>query len=159
VAPPRQGVVPSARADSAGRGDGAATVVADIEPRVFVLANQLRDYAGVPELELRLDLIDLARSHALDMANRGYFSHYSPEGDGPGDRADHRGVPYECLGENLARVRNSSDPATLSLTGWLRSPSHRRILLDEREVGYLYTGIGVAQAPDGTLYVAQVFVR
>jgi uncharacterized protein YkwD len=159
VAPTREGLVPSISPDRAFRGEGGAVTVSALEPRVFVLANRVRAAVGKPELTIRADLIDLARMHALDMANRGYFAHRSPEGEGPGDRADRRRVAYTCLGENLARVRHSRDPAALSVTGWLKSATHRRILLDERGVGYRFTGVGAARSADGTLYIAQVFVR
>jgi uncharacterized protein YkwD len=93
------------------------------------------------------------------MANRGYFSHYTPEGLGPGDRARRGGVRYGAFAENLARVRNGRAPADLAIRAWLKSPGHRRNLLDEGRVGYRYTGVGVAVAPDGTVLLSQVFLR
>jgi uncharacterized protein YkwD len=108
---------------------------------------------------MRMDLMDVARAHAVDMARRGFFSHYAPEGTGPGDRARHFGIRYTALAENLARVRNSGDPAALAVAGWIESPGHRRNLLDEGAVGYRFTGIGVAQGEDGAIYLAQVFLK
>ncbi|MHC4472142.1 MAG: CAP domain-containing protein [Planctomycetota bacterium] len=137
------------------------TAVADatLESRVYVLANRIRETAGLEALDLRLDLMEAARRHALDMASRGYFAHVSPEGDGPGERADRQGTRFVAFAENLARVRNSNHPATLALREWLKSPGHRRNLLDESERGYRYTGVGAARASDGTVLIAQVFLR
>jgi uncharacterized protein YkwD len=129
----------------------------DLEARVLTLANRIREIRGAPVLTPRYDLREVARGHARDMADRAYFSHTSPEGNGPGERARH--LRFVALGENLARVRNAEDPAFLAVRGWLGSPSHRRVLLDERGVNYEYTGIGAAVAPDGTVYVAQVFLK
>jgi uncharacterized protein YkwD len=136
-----------------------AYVDARLEAEVFVLANRVRSEHGRSRLTMRGDLIDIARRHALDMANRGYFSHYSPEGMGPGDRARSGGVRFGAFAENLARVRRSTEPCELAIEGWLDSPGHRRNLLDENAVGYRYTGVGVAIAPDGAVVLAQVFLR
>lgn len=134
-------------------------VVPWIESRAFIQANIVRERCGLERLEIRLDLMDVARVHAVDMARRGYFAHYSPEGMGPGERARSHGIPFFAYAENLARVRYSEDPAGLAVIGWIESPGHRRNLLDEGRVGYRYTGIGVAQGEDGAVYLAQVFLR
>lgn len=128
-----------------------------LEARVFALGNRTRARLGVSPLELRLDLIEVARAHSLDMANRDYFSHRSPEGAGPGDRAAH--LDFTALGENLARIRYAEQPAPLAIEGWLKSPAHRRVLLDERRVAYRYTGVGAARGSDGTVYVTQLFLK
>jgi len=151
--------VPHGPAVAAFEYPGGATIAESLEPRVFELANRVRELCGLDPLEPRVDLIDLARVHALDMANRGYFSHHSPDGEGPGERARRHEVSFYSLGENLARIRNSDRPAPLAIRGWLESAAHRRILLDERGTGYRRTGVGAARAADGTIYIAQVFTR
>jgi len=139
--------------------DDRACLVPSLESRAYVRANRARAERGLPRLDMRLDLIELARMHALDMAERDYFSHDSPEGVGPGDRARREGVSFRVFAENLARVRYARDPAALAVKGWLASPGHRRNLLDERGHGYRYTGVGAARAPDGTVLISQVFLR
>ncbi len=141
------------------RAPGAPRVESRLETRTFALANGARRQAGLPDLEMRLDLVDVARDHAADMARRGYFSHYTPEGAGPGDRAVRAGVEFEAYAENLARVRNAVTPGEAAVDGWLRSPGHRRNLLDERGTGYRYTGIGAVRSSDGSVHIAQVFLR
>ena len=130
-----------------------------LEAEVFVFANRVRAEHGESRLTMRGDLIEIARRHALDMAKRGYFSHSSPEGAGPGERARAGAARFGAFAENLARVRRSAEPAELAITGWLESPGHRRNLLDEKGVGYRFTGVGVAIAPDGSVLLAQVFLR
>jgi uncharacterized protein YkwD len=139
-------------------GDGPR-VEPSLESRTLTAANGARRQAGLPALAVRKDLVAVARKHALDMAERGYFSHYTPEGESPGARARDAGVAYAAYAENLARVKRSDRPDLLAVDGWLKSPTHRRNLLDERGTGYRYTGIGVARAPDGTVHIAQVFLR
>ena len=129
----------------------------DLEARVLALANVLRETVGAPVLTERADLVAVARGHARDMAERAYFSHTSPEGDGPGERAAH--IRFRAFGEILARVRYAKDPGKLAIRGWLESPPHRRVLLDERGVDYRFTGVGAAIAKDGTIYIAQVYLK
>jgi uncharacterized protein YkwD len=138
---------------------GAALFDTGLEARAFVLANRARRKAGLPDLEMRMDLVHVARLHAKDMAERGYFSHHSPEGTGPADRATLNGVCFCAYAENLARIRNARDPSLLAVEGWLRSPGHRRNLLDEGRAGYRYTGMGVAVGRDGSVLLAQVFLK
>jgi uncharacterized protein YkwD len=130
-----------------------------LEIRAFLLANRARKSAGLPPLEMRYDLVGLARIHAEDMARRDFFSHYNPDGIGPGTRARRESVDYLVFAENLARVRNSNDPALLAVDGWLKSPGHRRNLLDEGAAAYRYTGVGVVRRADGTVLLSQVFLR
>lgn len=152
-------VLTRAAAAQAGSRGQPAYVDGDLERHAYVLANRARREEGLEHLEIRLDLIDLARKHALDMARRDYFAHHSPEGIGPGDRATLSGVKFRVFAENLARIRNASTPAKLAVDGWLGSPGHRRNLLDEGAAGYRYTGVGAARAADGTVLISQVFLR
>jgi uncharacterized protein YkwD len=130
-----------------------------LELRTFLLANRARRESGLPALELRYDLVRLARKHAEDMARRDYFSHYNPDGEGPGDRARGNRVEFTAFAENLARIKYANDPARLAVEGWLESPGHRRNLLDETAAEYRYTGVGAACREDGTILLAQVFLK
>ncbi|MCU0727559.1 MAG: CAP domain-containing protein [Planctomycetes bacterium] len=140
-------------------GGGSLRVEPEMEARTLSAANGVRRGAGLPDLRPRRDLTEVARRHALDMARRGYLAHITPEGTGPGDRARKAGVVYSAFAENLARVKHSDAPEELAVSGWVESPTHRRNLLDERGTGYIYTGVGVARAPDGTVHIAQVFLK
>jgi uncharacterized protein YkwD len=135
----------------------AGPIETRFEAAVYDLVNEERLRRGLKALALREDLVAVARRHALDMAARRYFSHFTPDGLDPGDRAAANGVAYAALAENLARVRESERPGPLALDGWLRSPLHRRNLLDEGSRGFESTGVGVAIAPDGAVLVVQLF--
>ncbi len=137
----------------------SAAVDNRLEVRAYVLANRARREAGLAPLEMRYDLVRLARRHAKDMARRDFFSHTNPDGDGPGERAREDRVRYSVLAENLARVRYSDEPAALAVEGWLESPGHRRNLLDETAANYCFTGVGVVRREDGTVLLSQVFLR
>jgi uncharacterized protein YkwD len=96
-------------------------------------------------------LLDRAsKRHAADMVDRLYFSHETPEGAGPGERA--RRVGYAkttCswrIGEVLAWGVAGRSTAAATVTAWMDSPDHRRILVSRK-----YDEIGswmIAGTPD-----------
>ena len=96
----------------------------------------------MPELELDMPLSAVARAHSQDMAARGYFSHETPEGLDPTDRAQSMG--YECrrkhgrrilvgIGENLSKA-NLFGLATRHY-GVRKSPDGRETCI---EIGVTY---------------------
>jgi uncharacterized protein YkwD len=88
-----------------------------------------RPLRGSAQLELA------AGRHAADMFERRYFSHVSPGGGDLGDRARRAGFARPgCswrVGEVLAWGVGSLSTARGTIRAWLRSPSHRRILVSE----------------------------
>ena len=88
------------------------------------------------------ELVQFARSYSLDMFQRGYFSHYNPEGESPFDRMEKAGITYTSAGENLALAPS----VELSMQGLMNSPGHRVNIL-RPEFGKV--GIGVM---DGGIY-------
>ena len=91
-----------------------------------------------------------ARRHSDDMVERHYFSHDSPGGRDVADRVRRTGWPSGRsrwrAGEALAWGTNSASTPRSLVTGWMRSPGHRRILLD---ASYDEVGIGVARGAPG----------
>jgi len=87
----------------------------------------------------------IARRYAADMAERDFFSHVSPEGARLRDRliaADY--VDEQCswhAGEVLAWGTGRDASAGWTVRAWMRSPSHRRILIGP---DYDEIGVGVA---------------
>lgn len=125
-----------------------------LERATLEAVNRARQTHGLAPLEPDAALFELARSHSLEMARTGSFSHRSP---GRGDlaaRAAAAGVVYVSLAENIHRNEGMADPVAVAIEAWLASPSHRRTLL-----GPLYrrTGIGVAIDDAGAVYFTQVF--
>lgn len=89
--------------------------------------------------------LDLAAArHATDMVERRYFSHVSPGGGDLADRARRAGFARsDCswrVGEVLAWGVGSRSTARATVRAWLRSPSHRRILVSDR---YGRLGLGM----------------
>ncbi len=152
-----------------------------IEKYIFELTNDERQQRGFSSLT-RVSAIDsIARNHSLDMSNRNYFSHYSPEGNDPTDRGNM--VGYTCkkdygsyytegLGENIFLSPTYSSymtkGATLSynwledeeivakglVDGWMDSPGHRENILDGQ---YDRIGVGVVINSDEYVYSTQNF--
>ncbi|MES1240117.1 MAG: CAP domain-containing protein [Acidobacteriota bacterium] len=89
--------------------------------------NAVRRAAGVRPLLESAELDRAAQDHARDLLLRGYYLHQSPEGTSPGDRALAAGYPTPLVGENLHEDRYTVEQ---TLDDWLRSPGHRRNLLD-----------------------------
>jgi uncharacterized protein YkwD len=139
-----------------------------VEAYIAEKTNIYRSYIGAPPLTHTVDLFYLAKMHATDMANRNYFSHYTPEGLSPVDRAQALGLPREKMGEwgvvhegvaeNIVKIYegntigsgysgfvDGTDPesvATVMLLEWISSPSHHATLIDGRLDSF---GIGVVK--------------
>lgn len=118
------------------------------EQTMLNLVNQERTSRGLRHLSLSFELRDLARNYARDMFERGYFSHYNPEGLSPFNRMNDRGIIFMSAGENLALAPNVS----LAHQGLMNSPGHRANILSS-DFGKI--GIGVI---DGGIY-GEMFVQ
>lgn len=111
-------------------------------------------------------LLDRAsKRHAADMVRRQYFSHETPAGAGPADRARRTGyVKSSCswrIGEVLAWGVAGRSTAAATVRAWMDSPGHRRILVSRRysELGSaMVAGTPDARYPSGVT-VAAVFGR
>jgi hypothetical protein len=105
---------------------------------VIELSNRVRESLELPPLVADERLSQAAQSKAEDMAKRGYFAHASSDGSTALDRIRQSGYPARYAAENLAvHFTTALDVQR----GWMNSPSHRAILLDER---YEDSGVGVA---------------
>ena len=80
--------------------------------------------------------------NAKDMMERGYFSHFSPEGNDVASRLNEAGVDYLVVGENLAYAPS----VNLAHQGLMNSPGHRANILS---ADFGKVGIGVI---DGGIY-------
>ena len=118
------------------------------EMTMFELVNQERIKAGFKPLVFNDKLRDVARLHAKDMFERGYFSHYTPEGLSPFDRMKNAGIFYTEAGENLAFAPN----VNIAHAGLMNSPGHRANILSP---DFGKVGIGVI---DGGIY-GEMFVQ
>lgn len=118
------------------------------ESEMFQLVNQERKSRGIKELTWNLALVTVARGHAMDMWQREYFGHYSPEGKDVGDRLTAAGISFDIAGENLALAPT----VATAHQGLMNSPGHKANILDTR---FNKIGIGVV---DNGLY-GKMFVQ
>lgn len=112
------------------------------EQQMFNFVNQERIKFGVKPLVWNESQATVGRNHSQDMFERGYFSHYSPEGKDVGDRLTEAAIDFTLAGENLALAPD----VTRAHTGLMDSPGHRRNILDP---AFSKIGIGVI---DGGVY-------
>jgi uncharacterized protein YkwD len=102
--------------------------------------NEERQTAGQSTLTINSRLSNAAQAKANDMAQRGYWSHVTPEGVEPWHFVRGAGYDYQAAGENLAYGFLTS---AATVTGWMNSPGHRANILNS---GYQEVGFGIANA-------------
>lgn len=126
------------------------TVDPEAEQEMLTLVNKERAKEGLPPVVFDEALAQVARAHSQDMFERGYFSHYTPEGKSPFDRMEEANITYQFAGENLALA-----PTTpLAMQGLMNSPGHRANILNPN-FGRL--GIGVINGGIYGLMYSQEF--
>ncbi|MCA9813435.1 MAG: CAP domain-containing protein [Nitrosarchaeum sp.] len=151
-----------------------------IEMFIYELTNEQRRNHGVKELVLDPALSLISKHHSEDMVKRSYYSHYSPEGYEPSDRA--RQSNYECvkdygsyytegISENIASGwlyssyspnilitkyvwLNNEEIASELVDGWMNSKDHRENILS---VNYDSIGIGISISDNDEVLATQNF--
>jgi len=146
VSTPQQSQSQGSTSQSTSSGNTASD-----EQLAFSLLNADRAANGLPALKWNTSLTRLAENYAQDMINRGYFSHYNPEGQSPFDRMKAAGISYSTAGENLA-INTSVRGAE---TAFMNSSGHRANILNPN---YTEVGIGVRYSANGQVYVVQEFI-
>lgn len=131
--------------------------VGDDEYHIYELVNRERARMRLSQLQWDDQLADLARSYSEQMADQNFFSHYDRTGETVVQRAQQQRVKgWERIGENLFETRGLENISSFAVHGWMRSPSHRDNILDR---GWDATGIGIAVARDGKVYITEVFTQ
>ena len=131
-------------------GTGAATLEMQAdEIRVIDLINRERAKRGRAALRVCRTLGIASQKHSADMRDRKYYSHESPNGDGPWDRDCKAGFLLACgplvwMGENIVAGSGLADDA---FQAWMHSPGHRDLMLDEK-----YQAVGVGHACQGPVW-------
>ncbi|PZF79586.1 CAP domain-containing protein, partial [Jiangella anatolica] len=116
--------------------------VSDREQAVIDLTNEARADEGCGPLRADDRLHEAALGHSEDMADRDYFDHVTPEGVGPGERAERAG--YDSWGgENIAAGYSSAEDV---VKGWMDSPGHRANILN---CDFVAIGVGAADSDSG----------
>jgi len=115
--------------------------ITEYENTILYLINNIRINHGENALVPDQLLMYIAESRSLDMENRNYFSHHTPEGNTIFNFFRYYGIKYKKGGENLAQ----SNPISMGtpenfVIAWLNSPSHKANILT---ADYKKIGIGV----------------
>ncbi|MFJ9245567.1 CAP domain-containing protein [Streptomyces sp. NPDC101776] len=113
--------------------------------------NAERARAGLRALAVDPLLAAAAQAHSTDMVARAFYSHTSPDGSQPWDRAAAAGSRRRTIGENIACGQRS--PAQV-VEGWMNSPGHRANIL---KPDFTHIGIGFAGGGQMGTYWTQLF--
>lgn len=118
------------------------------------LANNDRVSNSLSLLTVNPVLESAAQLKAEDMAAKGYFAHYGPDGSSPWDWMKKAGYDFVYAGENLAIDFTDSEDVN---EAWLESPTHRANIMNSK-----FTEIGIATVKGTyngrkTIYVVQMF--
>lgn len=121
-----------------------------IEAEVLSLVNAARAARGIPALQLRASLVDLAGDRAARMARTGVLKHPKclP------CKLDRRGISYTTYGETIAWSYPWGIEAARKLFRiWKNSPPHWTLLMSPK---YDRVGVGAARRSDASTWSAVV---
>lgn len=116
-----------------------------LEDEILIIVNENRAAGAtcggdsMPPVEpLRMDeaLRCAARVHSQDMAERDYFDHDNPDGDGPVERMQAAGYSGRGWGENIAA---GNATAARTMMQWMESSGHCSNIMSE---GFGLIGVG-----------------
>jgi uncharacterized protein YkwD len=125
---------------------------AALADRVVELVNAERAKLGIAPVEENAKLKTIAEDYACRMIAEDFFSHYAPDGDGPGERAIHGGYVFMRLGENLAAGQTSPEQV---IAEWMASDQgHRENILSPQ---WSEIGVAVRLGGDRGIYWVQEF--
>ncbi|MGQ0466186.1 MAG: CAP domain-containing protein [Sporichthyaceae bacterium] len=122
----------------------AAMSLSSARTNVDSLTDAARKKAGCKPLTISSRLNTSAQRHAKDMAANRFLSHTSSNGTTWMNRIKAAGYPSPGA-ENVAR---GYDSATVVVREWLKSPSHKRNI-----VNCAFTKVGIGYANPGNYWV------
>lgn len=150
-------VLGSSPAPLGAEGDAAGVSIERNERfgTLLELANAQRAKAGLQPLRANARLMQAAQTQAEQTASARRLQHVLPDAryPRPEDRLGASGYSWRAWAENIAFGQKTPSDA---VEAWMRSPGHRRNLLDPR---YTELGSGVALDATGRPYYVQVFGR
>jgi uncharacterized protein YkwD len=132
-----------------------------IERQVYEQVNEARTTRDLDPYAWDPDLAYIGRAHSKDMAERDYFSHNNPEGEGPSGRmmAYGLGDTYFSATENIIRFPIPEEAtkdavADRIFRAWKKSDPHWDAILS---TDHERAGVGVYITEERTLYGTMVF--
>jgi uncharacterized protein YkwD len=146
----------AAPAPASGKRAGAHPPdLARVEREVVAKVNRYRSKEGLKPLASDPRIAEIARGHSRAMAagksgfGHGGFRDRSKSVEGK--------IPYSRVAENVAHYgrRPSAEIPGIAVERWVASRGHRHNI----EGPFALTGVGAAVAPDGSIYLTQIFVK
>ena len=124
-----------------------STALMQLEQEIFDLTVNERTQRQKTSLGSDNALADVAAQYSRNMYDGNFFSHTSPDGEGPADRFG-KGVrqAFGLVAENIA-LEPVPTKAQAFIEGWMNSPGHRRNILAE---GQTHLGVGCAGQTQST---------
>ena len=141
-------VIPAAPAHARAACAGASALpqqsrLAKVRAATLCLINAERRERGLPPLRADRRLSRAATRHSQRMVRLRFFDHVGPRGLTMAQRVEAAGYTgWRRLGENIAWGSGSRSAPARIVADWMRSPGHRRTILDAR---LREIGIGVAR--------------
>jgi uncharacterized protein YkwD len=149
--------VPIRLPETGGSGDGSGGAInpATVATDIVRYTNEARARNGLPALRANSQLMEAARLHAQQMAERQQDAHTISGARYPTmqSRLDAVGYPYMQAAENIAWNQRSAQEVVNTL---MNSTGHRANILDR---GLTEIGAAMARSSKGEPYWIQVFGR
>jgi cell division protein FtsL len=114
---------------------------------ILTQVNKEREKIGIAPLVENAELDEIATKRGLDMKEKNYFSHYTPDGKSWNDTFKESGYSYNYAGENLAK--GYLDEKEL-VSDWMSSKLHRENIL---YTNFENTGISIIETRNGNIIV------
>ena len=122
--------------------------------RIFTRINEIRTLNGAGGLAWSDALGECAREQSRRKIELRFPGHDDPERGDISQRMRAAGLDFSHCGENLFMERGWDDPVKYAVVFWWYSPGHQANLLNPE---YTESGVGLAQAEDGSWFVTQIF--
>ena len=138
---------------SSGSATTSAPTEAALEQQTHAKINDYRTSKGLAAMTWNEVIAEQARQHSKNMASGATaFGH---DGFSARTSAISQTISWASAAENVAMASATSDPAATVVNEWLNSSGHKANI----EGNYNLTGIGVARASNGSVYVTQIFIK
>ncbi len=135
-----------------GGGNLQTAEVGQVVEEVVRLTNEQRRENGLPELQMDMQLNDVAQAKSVDMADNDYFSHNSPTYGSPFDMLKQFNIQYTVAAENIAAGQQTAQEV---VEKWMNSEGHRKNILNE---SVTHIGVGMENSGSMNPYWTQIFI-
>lgn len=122
-----------------------------VAQQVLDLVNEERAKVGAAPLKMNTKAVNAADIRAKEIVNS--FSHTRPNGSSFTTALTESGVTFRTAGENIAWGQKTPQEV---MNAWMNSQGHKANILN---TAFTEIGIGVYQAPSGTMYWTQLFLQ